>query len=96
MCTINDNHMMYGSRDMERNGADFFSISDERPGLVIQDLYHLKKISIVVIQDLIAISITFFTELSIVVFRLLFVLNNRCFISRWCVLRMLRKRREEA
>ena len=25
MCTINDNHMMYGSWDMERNGHNFLS-----------------------------------------------------------------------
>ena len=37
------------------------------------------------IQDLIAISVTFFTELLIVLFRLLLVFNNR-FFSLWCVL----------
>ena len=25
MCTINEDHMMYGSRDMERNGQNFLS-----------------------------------------------------------------------
>ena len=25
MCTINDNHMMYGSSDMERDGHNFLS-----------------------------------------------------------------------
>ena len=25
MCTINDNHMMYGSSDMERDGQNFLS-----------------------------------------------------------------------
>ena len=28
MCTTNDNHMMYGSWDMERNGQSFFLILD--------------------------------------------------------------------
>ena len=27
MCTINDNHMMYGSRDMERNGQNFIILN---------------------------------------------------------------------
>ena len=28
MCTINNSHMMHGSRDMERNGQNFFVILD--------------------------------------------------------------------
>ena len=56
----------------------------------------LKKFNIVAIQDLIAISVTFFTELPIVLFCLLFVFNNRfIYFSLVCIvyLKLKEKRR---
>ena len=50
--------------------ANFF-VSDQRADLAIQDLYDL-KISIIGMLDLIAICVTFLTELPIVLFHLLF------------------------
>ena len=64
----------------------FFSMTDQRLDIAIQDLF-VKKNSILAIQDLIAISETFFTELPIELFRL-FVFNNKYLISCWCVLRV--------
>ena len=52
----------FGSRIVGQNAVgetSFYPVSNQKPNLAIQDLYDLKKNSIVVILDLIAISITF-------------------------------------
>ena len=65
-----------------------FFISNQRPGLSIQDLHDFKKIVLQRSKTRLP-NPQLFTELPIVLFCLLLVFNNRFFIPRWCVLCIL-------